>query len=166
MSTNRAKVFISDTPFIKEWDFDENMLDPSLASASSKEKAWWKCSKCGGRYKTSINLKTVRGIRCPYCMSNKVLPGFNDLLTKYPDLCNEWDYDKNMFLPSGVTSGTAKKAWWKCRKCNGSYETQINSRTTGHGCPYCRGLKALKGFNDLLTLSPETAKYWDYEKIH
>lgn len=164
MSTSKTKIFISDTPFIDEWDFDENTLNPSVTSASSKEKAWWKCSNCGGKYETSINLKTIRGIKCPYCTGNRALPGFNDLLTKYPEICKEWDYNKNAIQPSEVMPGSGKKAWWICSKCHGSYETQILSRTGGHGCPFCRGIKVLKGYNDLQTLRPDVAKYWDSKK--
>ena len=83
MSNNSHTEFVAETPYIKEWDFERNeSLDPTSISTSSKQKANWICKKCGGRYSTSISLKTKRGIKCPYCTGNRALPGFNDLLTK------------------------------------------------------------------------------------
>ena len=31
-------------------------------------------------------------------------------------------------------------------------------------CPYCRNLKVLKGYNDLVTTNPKLAEEWNYEK--
>lgn len=44
------------------------------------------------------------------------------------------DFDKLMF-------GTAKKLWWKCENsgicsCH-VWESTVNKRTQGRGCPYC-----------------------------
>lgn len=40
----------------------------------------------------------------------------------------------------------------------------ITSRVEGHGCPYCSGLLAIPGENDLATLYPEIAAQWNREK--
>jgi len=41
---------------------------------------------------------------------------------------------------------------------------RVHNRTNGRKCPYCVGKKAITGENDLLTLKPELAKEWDYER--
>ena len=47
----------------------------------------------------------------------KVIPGKNDLLTVYPELAKEWNYEKNDdLMPSSVLPGSHKKVWWKCSK--------------------------------------------------
>ncbi len=82
---------------------------------------------------------------------------------EFVDLMNEWVYQKNEELgldPSVLTSGSNKKAWWKCSVCSGEYYSLIYERCKGTGCPYCAGRKVLVGFNDLATKMPELAKEW------
>ena len=89
----------------------------------------------------------------------------NSVLEKFPELSIEWDYDKNGTLtPSMFSYASSMKVWWIC-PLGHSYESTISSRTYNNcGCPYCAGKKVLKGFNDLLTLDPQIASEWDYEK--
>ena len=62
----------------------------------------------------------------------------SSLYSKYPKICEEWDYEKNSpLLPSQVRAGSDKKVWWLCKTCNYSWETRISHRTAGHGCPKC-----------------------------
>ena len=64
---------------------------------------------------------------------------------------------------SSLSSGSNKKAWWICDKGH-EWEATINNRTAGKGCPYCSGLKAIIGENDLFTTNPELKKEWNYKK--
>ena len=84
---------------------------------------------------------TIHGQRCPYCAGQRVLYGFNDLETTFPEVAAEWDYEKNGDLtPRDVTRGTNRKVWWRCSRGH-SYRATINNRTDAHtggsGCPYC-----------------------------
>ncbi len=49
--------------------------------------------------------------------------------------------------------------WWVCGKGH-EWETAINHRVHGKGCPYCSSKCLLKGFNDLQTVSPKIAAEW------
>ena len=40
----------------------------------------------------------------------------------------------------------------------------IKHRNNGSGCPFCSGLKAIRGETDLQTINPSLAKEWNYEK--
>ena len=81
----------------------------------------------------------------------------------YPELLEEWDYKKNPLLnPTAVCAHSGKKAWWTCHKGH-SYNTVINDRSNGYGCPYCCGLKVCKD-NSLFGLRPDLAKEWNYDK--
>ena len=83
-----------------------------------------------------------------------------------PTLMDEWNYEKNNKLvldPKTLTLGSNKKVWWKCSKGH-EWQSTINNRNNGNGCPYCSGRYAIIGENDLLTLNPELAKEWNYEK--
>ena len=79
-------------------------------------------------------------------------------------LMAEWNYEKNVDLnPSQLTLGSNKKAWWKCSKGH-EWQSTINNRSNGNGCPYCSGKKVLQGYNDLTATNPVLACEWNYEK--
>ena len=86
------------------------------------------------------------------------------LLIHNPMLAQEWNYEKNGKLtPASVMPSSNKKVWWKCQK-NHEWQTTINSRNSGVGCPYCSNKKVLIGYNDLQTINPKLAKEWNDEK--
>lgn len=88
----------------------------------------------------------------------------NSLFSVFPDISKEWDYEKNKeLLPSKVSIGSDKKAWWLC-PLGHSYSASISSRIRGRGCTVCAGKTVLRGFNDFETHCPELAKDWDYGK--
>lgn len=70
---------------LKKWDYDKNIIDPSSIPSSYKKKVWWICSK-GHSYDTSVTSRALQHAGYPYCTNQKVLPGFNDLLTLNPKL--------------------------------------------------------------------------------
>ena len=80
--------------------------------------------------------------------------------TKHPDLCLEWHPTKNKgLLPSQVSFGSNKKAWWVCSHCAGEWEMAIKSRSNGRGCPSC---SKIKKHAKLSTGGPPShiTKYW------
>lgn len=140
----------------KEWSPDNDTL-PSEVGPGSHKKAIWK-GKCGHTWECEIRAR-VRGTGCPYCSHNKVLPGFNDLETLFPDVAKEWSPRNLPLKPSQVTAYANKKVWWRCEKDHEWY-TLISTRSNGSKCPYCSGIKLLKGFNDLATLHPHLSAEW------
>ena len=146
----------------KEWDCAKNGDSPKDYTAFSIKKRWWICDK-GHSYEHRISDRTANGYGCPYCSNKRVLPGYNDVATKFPDLIKYWDFDKNVKKPSEFLPFANKKVYWICNKGH-SYEQRIASKTSENkGCPYCANKKLLIGFNDLATLFPDVAKDWDYE---
>ena len=81
----------------EEWDYEKNKdLDPHHTLPRSNKKAWWKCSK-GHEWETAIAIRTRKNpTGCPVCAGQKVLAGYNDLESQYPELVKEWDPDKNL----------------------------------------------------------------------
>ena len=149
----------------KDWNLSRNgTLSPEMVSVKSGKKVWWTCSK-GHEYQTTIISRTDRNAGCPYCAGQKILKGFNDLQTRYPEIAKEWHSTKNGRLkPYEVMPGSRMKVWWICKN-NHEYFTSISSRTNRKsGCPYCSGLKAISGETDLKSLFPKIACEWDYEK--
>jgi hypothetical protein len=113
-------------------------LTPDQVTASSGRRVWWECA-FGHEWQASVALRSI-GTGCSYCSGNKVLPGFNDLATKYPDVAMEWHPTRNGDLrPDQVLAGAKRKAWWLCT-LDGSHEwhAAVSNRTgRGSGCPRC-----------------------------
>ena len=125
----------------RQWHPTKNgSLRPDQVTPSSNKKVWWICDK-GHEYQAVIASRTQRHGDCPYCRNVKVLPGFNDLATKYPEIAAEWHPTKNGALtPDQVLPGSRRKVWWQCK--NGHvWESVIYSRTGSQssGCPVCTG---------------------------
>lgn len=89
-----------------------------------------------------IQTRTFKGSNCPICGKKRLLKGFSDLQTLYPDIAEEWDYEKNEGItPAMIFPKTNKKYWWKCKQGH-SFDATPNNRTSkGRSCPYCSGRK-------------------------
>ena len=76
-----------------------------------------------------------------------------------PTLAKEWHPTKNGSLtPRDVTPFSSKKVWWLCSKGH-EWETMVNPRSKGSGCPYCSGNR-VSDDNCLQTINPTIAKEW------
>ena len=148
----------------KEWDYDKNFpFRPETVAGNARLKAWWLCEK-GHNWQASPNTRNGGGAGCPYCSNQKVLKGYNDLLSVDPNLCLQWDYEKNDPLkPDEVTKDSVTKVWWNCDKGH-SWKTSVEIRRRGCGCPYCTGTRVITGETDLKTVRPNIAAEWDYIK--
>lgn len=156
----------SDMKFLSEWNYERNGdLRPSDVTAFSSKSVWWKCRK-NHEWEASIASRSYGG-GCPYCSSRRVLSGFNDLQSLYPEIAKEWDYSKNTeMIPDEIMAHSSKKAWWKCSKCSYAWMAAIHNRTKGHGCPVCAGNIVIPGVNDLFTLRPELKSEWSPRNIN
>ena len=61
-----------------------------------------------------------------------------------PQLCEEWDYQKNEITPEQITPKSNIKVFWICKKCNNSWLATVHNRTNGSGCPQCAKEKRKK----------------------
>jgi len=101
---------------------------------------------------------------CPYCNSNRLLIGFNDLKTKHPEILKEWNYNKNKTTPDKYTYCSSEKVWWICENGH-EYESTISNRTTKNtGCPYCSNRYVTEGESDIATTNPDVLADWNYKK--
>ena len=131
---------------LNEWDYDRNNhenINVNKIKSGSGVKAWWHCESCHGKYRMVVYRKT-KGAKCPYCTGKKVLIGYNDLQSKYPELVNsEWDWienDRKSLQPDEITYGSSIKASWSCSKCKHKWKARIDKRTAlmnPTGCPHC-----------------------------
>ena len=153
-----------------EWNNEKNgTLKPDMVTFRSAKVVWWKCSQCGNEWEAAISHRT-NGTGCPICASKKISEkvsklkkGENDLLTKCPDIAEEWDYDRNGELsPSEVYYRSGKTVWWKCKRCGFEYTAPIHQktklRTKCNNCLYATKTNNLKSNHPKLLLE------WDYNK--
>lgn len=169
----RKKVFPGESDLLSQnpqiatlFDEEKNGIKANEIFAKTNKKYWWHCDFGYDHiYEMSPNAKITKKFKCPYCSGQKVLIGFNDLKTKFPDIASEWDYKKNKKAPSDYTYGSGYSAWWICTKCGMSYKSNINIHIRGHKCPYCSNQKILPGKNDLKTLFPKLAQEYSTNNV-
>lgn len=141
-----------------EWSEKNGSLLPTMVGIQSHKKVIWR-DRLGHEWVAEVRSRAIRGTGCPYCSHNKLLVGFNDLATRFPDIASEWSERNFPLKPTMVTAFRNQKVWWKCKEGHEWY-TLISTRSAGSKCPYCSGIELLKGFNDFATRQPELAKEW------
>ena len=148
-------------------------LTPFNILSSSDKKVWW-IDKYGHEYKCQVKLMTRGGEHCPYCNNRKLLKGFNDLESRFPDIASEWAYDLNGISPSEAIYNKGK-FWFRCNTCGNTWKAYLSNRTRlGVGCPACghvkqRNIRASKNNDDhygksLSVAYPELALEWNKTK--
>lgn len=111
-------------------------LAPGRVTGISGKKVWW-LGVCGHEWEALISNRTRKGYSCPFCSGQRLLTGFNDLGTLFPDIAAEWHPTKNDDLtPERVRHASEQKVWW-LGKCGHEWIAYIGNRTRGHGCPEC-----------------------------
>ncbi|WP_413744428.1 zinc-ribbon domain-containing protein [Synechococcus sp. MIT S9451] len=135
--------------------------DPKGTPPHARATKQWQCKLKHPPFPQAVYNRTGQKPQgCPYCSNQKVLSGFNDLATKFPELAKEadgWD-------PTTVLPGTHAEKDWLC-PLGHPYKTTVRSRTDqDSGCHFCSGNAVLPGFNDFQSGYPELAKEavgWD-----
>jgi Zn finger protein HypA/HybF involved in hydrogenase expression len=129
--------------------------DPTSVRPGSNKRFRWKC-QTGHTWTATPNNRSNGTNRCPVCSGHKLLAGFNDLATTNPELAAQadgWD-------PTTLLAGSGKVVGWIC-KFGHKWNSNIDNRSKGNGCPVCSGNKVQAGFNDLATTNPELATQAD-----
>lgn len=146
---------------LQQWHPAKNVpLTPHDVTYGSKQKVWWQCGK-GHEWQAIILSRTNGGTGCPVCAGKVVLPGENDLASRFPSIAAQWHPTRNGDLtPEQLTPHSNRKVWWRC-PLGHAYQAGVGARTVGGtGCPVCAGRCVLPGFNDLAALEPEIAAQW------
>lgn len=149
-------------PAVAQLWSSRNLKSAEKVLYKSNEAALWICPECKGEYSSSIRSMTSGEVDCPYCNDRKVLPGYNSLDIKYPDVAKLWS-SKNIKKSADVLYKSDAPALWLCPECNGEFTLSIRSMTTGEkDCPYCNDRKVLPGFNSFAVRHADLLAEWDY----
>lgn len=126
----------------------------------SGKSVWW-VGECGHEWDMPIVSRTSNGSGCPYCAGKRVLAGFNDFASAYPNLVKDWHPTRNGELrPHQVFKASGKVAWWKCPTCGYEYKKTVAGKADHPACPCCESNRLLAGVNDLATQRPDIAMKW------
>lgn len=156
---------------IKYWDESKNITEtPTSVSSTSTKKFFWICEK-GHSFDRPINQFTKNN-KCPVCEDKKLLSGYNDLQTRYPEIAQDWS-SKNTKLPTEYLCGSGESVFWECHICHFQWKAPIWNRTrSGTGCKNCqkeligKTIKAtkLKKSGSFGEVFPELLEEWDFKK--
>lgn len=127
---------------------DKNDRGPETVFPTSKVNVLWHCDVCGYEY-TALVAEVVAGeAQCPYCNDTKVMPGFNSLKARHPELMAEWIFTTNTLLgvdPDDISERSNKRVWWQCKNDpTHHYPMTVGNRLMflkrhREPCPYCKG---------------------------
>lgn len=123
-----------------EWHPTKNGdLKPCDVKAGSAKKVWWMCER-GHEWMAVIGSRANKNNprKCPYCSNKKMLIGYNDFATRFPDIARQWHPTKNGDLkPSDIMPHSKEKVWW-VGDCGHEWKSIVRNRVSVHsGCPIC-----------------------------
>jgi len=138
-------------------------LKPEQFTIGSNETVWWIC-KNNHETKCKICYMYTNKQKCLQCdkMSNNYMACTPEqlLINKYPEIANEWDYEKNKNINiANISSGSIKKVCWVCIN-NHKWEQIISTRTKSNSkCPQC-ARKEYLDINSVGLIYPLLVKDW------
>ena len=104
---------------------------------------WWR-GPCGHVWREKVSMRSMRvDDSCPYCKNRKLLRGFNDLATAYPELVAMWHPRMNKRLKPADAQAISRKPVWRRGECGHVYQMAVRDRVRAKPgyCPYCSGRK-------------------------
>ncbi len=143
---------------VKEWDYEKNIdVTPETIYSCSYKRVHWICKNNPEHKWTANPANRSYGKGCPYCSGKKAAKE-TCLEIKFPEVSQEWDFEKNQDTPRDVTAYSNRKRHWICSKCGYKWSAVIANRTRGGntGCPECN--------KSVSTSFPETAILFDKKR--
>jgi len=109
-------------------------LTPHSVTCNSFKKIWW-LGECGHEWEVSV-VSRNNGNGCPYCSNQRVLKGYNDILTTNPELASLLADPEDGYK---YTQGSSKKVDWKCPDCGEIIKNKLihSIRDRGLNCTRC-----------------------------
>ena len=91
----------------------------------------------------TVKSRSINRTGCPYCSHNKVLAGFNDLATLFPEVADEWS-DKNEKKPTEVIDVCGTKMAYQVKNLQIIKPEEVD----------CLNIEAEKDLVSLVTCTP------------
>ena len=121
----------------EQWHTARNApLTPDDVMPGTGRKVWWVCPECTHAWAARVSHRT-NGRGCPACSGQVATPA-NCLATCDPHLALDWHPTKNSTVtPGDVTRSSNRLMWWLCQVCGYEWQSRVNNRSYGRGCPHC-----------------------------
>ena len=119
---------------------DKNENRPEEVHLCSNKKFIFDCKECGHELILTPNVINSGGW-CSYCNKDKLcdredcLFCFQKSFASHP-MASQWSV-QNVMNPRMICSGSEKKCWFDCNKCNHSFQTVLFIIKKDTYCPYC-----------------------------
>ncbi len=129
--------------------------------AGSHAVVWWQCREDPEHeWRAQVGSRSGAGRGCPFCAGQRATPR-TCLSATRPDLAAQWHPTLNGDLtPDDVLPRSNRRIWWKCDAGpDHEWQTTVNSRSSGVGCPACAGYQ-VSSTNSLASLRPDLAAQW------
>lgn len=120
-----GKGLSSSRSLMKTWD-PSNGLDPETIPLNSTLIAKWICDR-GHRWTVAIVHRAKLGWGCPYCSGQRVLKGFNDLATTFPELAQQVS-PRSKLSANEVSKSSWRELLWECPKCSIEFSLPVVQR--------------------------------------
>jgi len=139
----------------KQWDYHKNFpLVPENISPQTNKLFWWRCEK--GRdhsWRASPNNRNSKiPTGCPFCSKKRPSLSYN-LMTEFPDIASEWDFQNNSKRPEKYMPTSRAEVYWICMNMH-SWKDKITNRTQAKKGSPC------KACNSVEFKFPELTKEW------
>ena len=133
-----------------------NTIDAYKFFANCKDFAKWTCRKCNFSWEASFALRHVGGGICPVCNRTTLIKEINSFAAVYPDMSKFWA-DSNKRCTDEVFSDSSGWFNFICPTCGNEYGSYIKDFVAeeDHHCPFCKGNKAIPGYNSFADKHPE-----------
>jgi hypothetical protein len=110
-------------------------LTPNQIRPFSDKTVWWKCPD-GHEFPSTVSHRSRQNRQtCPADTGRLLIPGFNDVASKEPDLTKDWNTTLNGIDADQTVAGSVKRCW-TCAHGHTQWSTVANRRSTG-GCTDC-----------------------------
>ena len=135
---------VSEHLIASQWHPTLNTKGPDQYTTGSSANIWWRCEKNPDHvWEATIGHRcrenNPKG--CPKCRHH-VPKGSKPFVSQHK-VASQWHPTLNTERPDQVTTGSARKAWWICKKNpDHVWETRISDRCKEKnpvGCPLCAG---------------------------
>ncbi len=78
-------------------------------------------------------IRTNNNVICQKCEINN-----KSVQNLFPELLEEWDYNKNVVKPENWSFGRNEKVFWNCKRCKKPFSCNVTQKNNlMNGCPHC-----------------------------
>lgn len=121
---------------LEEYCEDNEISVDRISTKDTIHKVKWHCDKHEYTWYDYV-YNRIRYPKAP-CCSGKAATTDNNFTIEYPELLKDWDYEHNDIEPTSLLSGSHKRVYWKCHKCQHEWSTMLVSRTLSNSrCSNC-----------------------------